>query len=160
MSLCPRHDRSILCLTLTLATDSLQTLCACSDRRLDRTLTLMLALGCAESVRGTSLNSKHGLGLSKMSYCSANILLFGEVAEGNVLFHFAGDTDSCGESLPYHTVSLFFVLFFYNTETFNIGKTTDFTVSVAFFLLSSNETDSPWFRVETCFTVFVFTPNV
>jgi hypothetical protein len=27
-----------------------------------------------------------------MSYCSANILLFGEVAEGNVLFHFAGDT--------------------------------------------------------------------
>ena len=40
----------------------------------DRTLGLMLVLGCAQSVRGTSLNlnSKHGLGLSE------NVLLFGE----------------------------------------------------------------------------------
>jgi hypothetical protein len=48
-----------------------------------------------------------------MSYCSANILLFGEVAEGNVLFHFAGDTASCGESLPYHSASLFLFLFLF-----------------------------------------------
>ncbi|EXL77508.1 hypothetical protein FOPG_08063 [Fusarium oxysporum f. sp. conglutinans race 2 54008] len=41
-----------------------------------------------------------------MSYCSANTLLFCEVAEGNVLFHFAGDTVSCGESLPYLTLPL------------------------------------------------------
>lgn len=76
-----------------------------------------------------------------MSHCSANTLLFGEVAEGNVLFHFAGDTVSCGESLPYLTTLSPCFCFFYSTEIFNIGQTTDF-VSVAFFLLSSNETGS------------------
>lgn len=85
-----------------------------------------------------------------MSYCSANTLLFGEVAEGSVLFHFAGDTVSCGESLPYLTTLSPCFCFFTARRYSTLGKLPILSLLHSSFWVQTKLV--PLFRIETGFT--------